>query len=164
MVQQTLFRNRLESPFDMLYDLRREMDRVFEGLTSEPRYVVGGWALPTDILETADEVRCMIEVPGLRPEDLDVRMENNVLTISGEKKPWTEGEEREAGFRLNERRYGRFERSFVLPQTVNADQVRANYENGVLIVTLPKAEEARPRRIQIEGGTEARRIEAGTTS
>ncbi len=112
-----------------------------------------------DVMETQEEIRVMVELPGMRREDVEVSLENNVLTISGEKK-----EERQEGGKddrrhLSERRYGRFSRSFVLPQEVEQDGVQATFEDGVLGVTIPKSEKAKPRRIEIRGGGEQKRIE-----
>lgn len=136
------------SPFDALWDMRREMDRLFNG-TTEP--AAHAWAMPAEVLETDDAIRFVVETPGLRSEDIDVTVENNVLTISGEKKvERNEGEKGE--YHLYERRYGRFERSFALPRRVDAEHVDANYENGVLTVTLRKSEAAKPRRIKVADG------------
>lgn len=115
-----------------------------------------------DVIETDDEIRVMVELPGMRAEDVNVDLENNVLTISGEKK-----EEREEGgegntWHLSERRYGRFSRSFLFPRDVEQDQIQARFENGVLSVTIPKSERAKPRRIQVQSGGETRRVEAST--
>jgi len=117
-----------------------------------------------DVMETQDEIRVMVELPGMRPEDVDVSLENHVLTISGEKK-----EERQEGgkddrWHLSERRYGRFSRSFVLPQEVEQDRIAASFENGVLNVTIPKSERVKPRRIEIRGGDDGQRRIEGSTS
>lgn len=112
-----------------------------------------------DVMETKDDILVTLELPGLRPEDIEVNLEDNVLTISGEKR-----EEREEGqenrWHLSERRYGRFSRSFVLPKEVEQDRIQANFENGVLNVTIPKDEKVKPRRIQIQNGQGRQQIEA----
>ncbi len=111
---------------------------------------MGLWAPAVDVRETNDEIHVMAELPGLKPEDVSVTVENGVLTISGEKKHEVQEGKEEGNYYLFERRYGRFERSFTLPRTVNADQVNARFRDGVLTIVLPKAEEARPRKVQIE--------------
>jgi len=140
--------NRGISPFDALMDVRRELDRVFDqsgGQNGESTWE----SLRTDVIETADELIATLEVPGVRPEDVEITVDNNVLTVSGEKRQaWQSGDE-ESGFRVAERRYGRFGRSFVLPQNVDPERISAETEHGVLTVRLPKREEARPRRIQV---------------
>lgn len=145
---------------DRLYDLRREMDRMFDRVWGESRQANGGgtWMPPVDVVENDEAIWCSVEIPGIEPEHLDVTVEDHVLTVSGERR--RDHEQREGEHRLYERRYGRFERSFSLPQTVDADNVKARYENGVLEIMLPKTEEARPRRVPIEEGTGGRRIEA----
>ena len=138
-------RNLWISPLERLYALQREVDRAFE----TPANGASAWVPPMDVVETADEVLCHIEVPGLKPEDIEIQVEDNRLIVSGEKK--FEQSQDEGGYRLVERRYGRFERSFTLPRTIDANNVRAHHEHGVLTIVLPRAEAAKPRRIQIEG-------------
>jgi HSP20 family protein len=142
-------------PFERLYALQRELDRSFNGTETMES---GAFVPPMDVAETNDEVVCHLEVPGITREDLEIRVEGNVLIVSGEKKMQQEHSEKEGGFRSVERRYGRFERSFALPRTVNAAGVRASYDNGILTIVLPKVEESKPRRIQIEEGSGARQI------
>lgn len=146
-------RNVWVSPIERLYALQREFDRAFEGENN------GGqsWVPPMDVVETADEVRCHLEVPGLAPDDIEIRVQDNLLVIAGEKK-LEESEQKEGGFRSVERRYGRFERSFTLPRTVDANRVTARHEHGVLTIVLPKMEASKPRRIQVEGGSNAREL------
>jgi HSP20 family protein len=103
-----------------------------------------------DVRETADALLVQAELPGLGVDDVDVRVENGTLTISGEKRQEIEEGKDDSGYRLVERCYGRFERSFTLPLGVDAEQVKAEFANGVLTVTLPKAEEAKPRRIEVK--------------
>ena len=103
-----------------------------------------------DVVEGQNEIRVMVELPGMRSEDISLELENNVLTIAGEKKEErTEGDDR--AWHLSERRYGRFSRSFVLPRDVEQEGISANFENGVLTVRIPKSEKARRRQIQIGG-------------
>lgn len=148
-----LTRNR--TTLDSLLGMSREMDRLVN--TVWPSAENGTtWAMPAEVIETGDEIRFDIELPGFRSEDIEVTLENNVLTISGEKK--LERENNESDYRLFERRYGRFQRSFTVPPTVRADATQARYENGVLTLRLPKAEEAKPRRIRIDAGSGSRSI------
>jgi len=140
------------SPFERLYALQRELDRAF-GETETMQS--GSFVPPMDVVETADAVLCHLEVPGMSRDDLDIRAEGNILTVSGEKKLEQRQGEKEGGFRSVERRYGRFERSFALPRTVDPSRVKASYEHGVLTIVLPKAEQSKPRRIQIDDGTSA---------
>jgi HSP20 family protein len=144
------------SPFERLYALQREIDRTF----NETNGAVdsGTFLPPMDVVETNDEILCHLEVPGMSRDDLDIRVEGNVLIVAGEKKFQQQQYEKEGGFRSVERRYGRFERSFALPRTVDAGTVKASYDNGILTIVLPKAEESKPRRIQIEDGSGARQL------
>lgn len=115
----------------------------------------------TDVLETAHEIRVVTELPDMEPEDIDISLENNILTISGEKTmERTEGDEN-ATYHLSERRWGKFSRSFVLPREVEQDRIDAQFRNGVLTITIPKSEKAKPRRISIRNGGETQRVEAG---
>ena len=149
-------RNLWVSPLERLYALQREIDRAFDtGLNGFNGN--GSWVPPMDVVETDSEVLCHLEVPGLKPEDIEISVRDNMLTISGEKKLETT-EEKEGGYRSIERRYGRFERSFTLPRTIDANRVTARHENGVLTLVLPKVEESRPRRIQIEGVQSGREL------
>lgn len=116
-----------------------------------------------DVTESKDDLRVMLELPGLRPEDIELNLEDNVLTISGEKKEEREEEGQDNRWHLSERRYGRFSRSFVLPNQVEQDRVQASFENGVLSVTIPKSEKAKPRRIEIQSGNGRKQIEANTS-
>lgn len=142
---------RERTPFDVLQTLSRDVDRVLgmgglgEGLD------VGSVAWPADVRENGDELVCTIEAPGMDSEDFDITVENNVLTIRGEKRfENTEGSE-EDDYRLVERRYGRMQRSFMLPNNLDTDQVEATYNNGLLRITIPKSESAKPRKISVKG-------------
>jgi HSP20 family protein len=154
----TLWNRTRTSPFDALMDMHREMDRLLGGFDRPNGGELASWTTPTEVRETADALLFSIELPGMRSEDIELTVENNVLTVSGEKKFEREAAADEGEYRLFERRYGRFSRSFSLPPTVDANKVDANYDSGVLTVRLPKSETARPRRIQI-GGTAARQVE-----
>ena len=117
----------------------------------------------TDVLETEREIRVVTEMPGLKRENIEVDVENNVLTIRGEKREErTEGEQ--GKWHLAERRYGTFSRSFVLPRDVDAENISASFEDGVLTVTVPKSEKARRRRIDVGGNAGAQSVGAGAES
>lgn len=103
---------------------------------------------PVDIFEEADAIRIMAEVPGIKPENVKISVEGNVLTIQGTKEQ--QAEERTERVHRYERTYGAFERSFTLPATVDANAIKASYEHGVLTVTLPKVEKAKPRQIPVQ--------------
>ncbi len=106
------------------------------------------WVPPVDILEEADAIRIMAEVPGIDPKDVKISVEGNVLTIHGTKQQIAE--ERTGRVHRYERTYGAFERTFTLPATVDANNIKAGYEHGVLTVTLPKVEQAKPRQIAVQ--------------
>jgi HSP20 family protein len=106
----------------------------------------------TDVMETQNEIRVVTELPGFSSDNVEVDLENNVLTIRGEKR-----EEREEGgeknsWHLTERRFGKFSRSFVLPREIEQEKIEARFENGVLTVSIPKSEKAKRRRIGIANG------------
>jgi HSP20 family protein len=148
------------TPFERLWDVRREMERLMEGYqTDQQQNGTALWLPPMDVVETGEEILCHLEVPGLSERDLDISIEGNIVTIAGEKKYLRNESEKEQGFRHFERRYGRFERSFTIPQTVEASKVRARYDNGVLTVVLPKAERSKPRRVEVESSANTRQIE-----
>ncbi len=115
----------------------------------------------TDVTETENEIRVSMDLPGLRADDIDVELENNVLTISGERRE--ENQQNEGRFQLAERRWGEFSRSFVLPREVEGDQIDAQYRDGVLTVTIPKAESARRRRIQVGKSGKAQQVSSRST-
>ena len=108
----------------------------------------GAWAPPVDIFESQDHLVIRAEVPGVEMQDMDVRIENGVLTLHGERKQDTDVKEENA--HQMERVYGTFSRSFTLPTTVDAAKVAATYKDGVLEVTVPKAETAKPKSIEIK--------------
>lgn len=109
--------------------------------------VMRSWAPDVDIAENPDSYEIHAELPGMREEDINITLNNNVLTISGEKK--REVKEERDNFVRVERSYGKFERSFSLPNNISADRVAANYADGVLKISLPKSEEAKSRTIKV---------------
>jgi HSP20 family protein len=144
-----------------LGDLRREIDRWFDSTSSQDLFA-NAVAPAMGLEETDESLRLSFEVPGVKPEDLSVTFENGLLTVSGEKKFERETGGEKAGNWGFERRYGRFERTVALPQSVDPDKVTATCDHGVLTIELPKTAEARPRKIEIgRGSNSQRRIESG---
>jgi len=136
-------------PLSDVRRLNRMLDQAFNNwpFSNGAQDFASAWVPATDIVEEADGVRIALELPGLKSEDVKITLENFVLTIRGEKKQVKE--EKGKVYRY-ERSYGAFERSFSLPNTVDADKVSATFENGVLTVSIPKAEQAKPREIQVK--------------
>ena len=125
------------------------INRIFDVLGSlNGDSAEASWVPPVDIFEDAEAIRIIAEVPGVKPEDVKISLENNVLTIRGSKQQVAQ--ERTEQVHRYERTYGTFERSFTLPATVDASSIKASYEHGVLTVTLPKAEKAKPRQIEVQ--------------
>ena len=116
----------------------------------EPALTASSFVPPVDIYEDEHNIVLTAETPGITDKDLDITVENGVLTVSGERK--MENEEKQDNFHRIERSYGRFTRSFTLPPTVDEDRVKAEFNNGVLKITLAKREEAKPKQIKIEPG------------
>ncbi len=126
----------------------REMDRFLNDLFGNGVVRFSeGWMPTVDVTETKDEVVVRAEVPGMQKEDISITLQDGVLTLRGEKKQ--EKMEKDAAFHRVERSYGSFVRSFALPTLVQADKVRADYKDGVLTITLPVREEAKPKEITI---------------
>ena len=137
-------------PFRELSTLQNRVNSLFQdyGRPSQDELTASGSFVPAvDVYEDEHKVTLKLEVPGVKQDDLDVQVENNTLTIRGERK--FEKEEKEENFQRIERRYGSFSRSFTLPNTIDTDSVNANYENGVLKVELAKREEAKPKQIKV---------------
>jgi HSP20 family protein len=138
-------------PFRELTTLQDRMNRLFGDvyLRDEDIAQRGSWVPPVDIYETSGrDLVIKVELPDVNREDVEVTVENNTLTLRGEKK--LPADVTEEQFRRVERRYGTFTRSFTLPNTVDAAKVGADYKNGVLTVKLPFKEEAKPRTINVE--------------
>lgn len=145
-------------PINGVFSLPREIDRMMEE-TLGPwgrGENIRQWFPVTDISETPEALTLRLEVPGLSRDQIKISVENNTLTVRGEKSQETSSEDET--FHRTERSFGAFERSFALPPYVDADTVKASLQDGVLKVTLPRREEAKAREIDIEGGT--KRIEA----
>jgi HSP20 family protein len=140
-------------PFREFSTLQDRMNRLFrETQGPEESLTTSSFAPPVDVYEDEHNVTLKIEVPGIDEKDIDVRIENNVLTVHGERK--FEKEEKEENFRRVERQYGSFTRTFTLPTTVDAEKVSANYDKGILKIALPKKAEAKPKQIKVNVGAE----------
>jgi HSP20 family protein len=140
-------------PFRDLRSLQDEVNRLFTTNLSrafgDEGIARGAWNPSVDIYENKDQIVLEAELPGMRREDFDLSIENNVLTLRGERR--FEKKEESDNYHRVERSYGSFTRSFTLPQTVSAETAVAEYRNGVLRVTLPKREEVKARRIEVSG-------------
>jgi HSP20 family protein len=139
------------SGFDRLSNLRDELDTLFEmpfwsnfGRQSQ---LFSGWSPALDLYQSNDNVIARVELPGMRKEDIEISLHDGMLTINGERQGETsEGDKAER----TERYVGKFRRSISLPTQVDANKVTANYRDGILTVTLPKAEEAKPKQIKVD--------------
>lgn len=147
---------------ELLYNLQRRMGRGFNGpfglLEWQPGDVTAAWTPVVDILEEPEFIRITAEIPGVKPEDVKIAVEGNVLTISGTKEQVAE--EKAERIHRYERTYGSFERSFTLPATVDANNIKATYEHGLLTMLLPKVEKAKPRQIKVELGKPEKELKA----
>ncbi len=142
-------------PFREFSTLQDRMNRLFRdsfGPEGQEALTTTSFAPAVDVYEDEHNVTLKIEVPGIDEKDIDVRIENNTLTVHGDRK--YEKDEKEENYRRIERQYGSFIRSFTLPTTVDHEKVSANYEKGVLKITLAKKAEAKPKQIKVNVGSE----------
>jgi HSP20 family protein len=145
-------------PFRDLVTIQDRMNRLFdEAFRGKSRagadddWALGGsWAPAVDVFEQDGNIVLKAELPGVDPKDVDIRVENNVLSLRGERK--FEGEVDRENYHRVERAYGSFARSFTLPSVVNTEKIQAEFKDGLLKVTLPKREEAKPKQIAIDVG------------
>ncbi len=139
-------------PMRELATLQERMNRLFNDsfspVASQESLTSGSFVPPVDVYEDEQGIRLKMEVPGIDEKDIDIRLENNLLTVHGERK--LESETKEENYHRIERNYGSFTRSFALPPTVNPEEVKAAYAKGVLTITLGKRAEARPKQIKVE--------------
>lgn len=136
-------------PFRDLTSVRKDMDRLFDEFFSMPSTVQSGWGMPmVDMYQTEDEIVVKATLPGLDPDDLDIQITGDLLTLRGEVQ--AETVEEGAKYHLREHRYQSFSRSLSLPAAVVSDKANAEMKNGVLTLTLPKAEEAKPKTISVK--------------
>jgi HSP20 family protein len=147
--------NRLEQPLHRAITLQEQINRIFgEGVgQTGMESNLTPWAPAVDIYETENELVVKADLPDVNPQNLDIRVENNILTIRGERK--FESKVNEDNYLRIERAYGSFSRSFSLANSVKTDAIKADYQNGVLTLSLPKREEAKPKQIKVTVGTHA---------
>ena len=140
------------SPFWHLTTLRDEIDRLFDAplteFTRESQQFLGGWLPAVEMYEDKDNVYLKAELPGMKKEEIEITLHEGVLTVAGERKG--EDKHKDAQVYRSERFMGRFQRSVTLPSPVQAEKISANYKDGMLTVTLPKTEEAKPRQIEVK--------------
>ena len=135
-------------PFRNVRSLQGEINRLFDRDMDDSTGQLTQWPMRVDIREDENQIVVKADVPGMEQKDISVNVDNGMLTISGERK-FSDEEHKEQYHRV-ERAYGRFSRSFQMPNTTDPENISASYKNGVLEVTLPKREEAKPRSIQVQ--------------
>ena len=136
-------------PVREMMTLREAMDRLFDDAFTRPISMSGGSVIPAiDLYQNADEVVVKAALPGLKVDDVQISVTGDTLSLKGEFKQ--EEEKKERAYHLREQRFGSFERTFALPTDVVADKAKADFENGILTITLPKAEAVKPKTIQIK--------------
>jgi HSP20 family protein len=142
-------------PFRGVTTLQDQVNRLFNDVFERKgeESSLSAWAPAVDIYETEHELVVKADLPDVDPKDLDIRVENNILTIRGERK--FEKRVNEENYLRVERSYGSFARSFTLANTVNADAIKADYQSGVLTLSIPKREEAKPKQIKVSVNTPA---------
>jgi HSP20 family protein len=128
--------------------LSNRLNRLLDTPNNDQNDYLGNWSPVVDIYDKGGEVVIHAELPGMKKEDIDIRVENNVLTIRGKKE--RKEEVKEDGYFRSERAYGAFSRSFSLPTSVDVKKIAAEYKDGVLTLSLPKADEAKPRQIEVK--------------
>lgn len=134
-------------PFTNLRRLNSVLDEAFGPGPAQEDLAAAAWFPACDVFEDKDAVKLLAELPGVRPEDVKLSVENGLLSIRGEKQQ--QSGDRNGRVHSFERSYGRFERSFALPSTIDPERISASFEHGILTVTIPKAERARPREIPV---------------
>jgi HSP20 family protein len=139
------------TPFNQMSRLRNQINRLFELPFGEVPLSLEAWSPMVDVFENKDHVTVKAEIPGMRKEDIDVSVEGNTLSICGERREEKEEGKGTANYR-SERYFGKFYRSVPLPSAVDSGKVTAKYQDGVLSITLPKTEEAKRKKIDIQVG------------
>ena len=137
-------------PYRELASLEERLQHAF-GRTERRDESLAAWAPPVDITEEKDRILITAELPGFQPDGISIQMENGMLTLSGERK--FEKEHDDKAYHRIERSYGRFVRSFSLPNNVDRDKIQARFHDGLLQLELPKREDSKPRTIKIDGGS-----------
>ena len=139
---------RWEPARDMM-TLREAMDRLFDDAFTRPLSLRDGWSVPAiDMYQTDDEIVVKAALPGIKADEVQINITGEVLTLKGEMKH--EEEKKEKAWHIREQRWGAFERSVILPTDVVADKAKADFEHGILTITLPKAEEVKPKTITVK--------------
>jgi HSP20 family protein len=138
-------------PMRQMENIQDEVNRVFDSFFSTPMRRrgedMGAWLPDVDIVEDKDRIDVQVDLPGMEKDDIKVSVEDNILTLKGERKSFKE--EKEKTYHQVERTYGKFTRSFSLPSTVDGSKIKANYKNGVLKIELPKTEAVKPKEIPV---------------
>lgn len=134
-------------PWGILNQLRRELDQAGKGAASDGSVATAEWVPAVDIKEDSDEFLLEADIPGVKPEQIDVSMEDGVLTVKGEKE--TEAKSEDNGYRRVERVYGSFYRRFSLPDTADSEAISAKINDGVLRISIPKREAVKPKKIEV---------------
>lgn len=145
-------------PFREMVSMRRAMDRLIDNSFEGEDLPAAEWSLPLDVVENEDAYTVKASIPGVKADDLEITFDKGMLTIKGELK--NESETTQGQYHLRERRYGLFTRTISLPSTVRPEDIQAQCEDGILTLTMPKAEEVKPKRIQVGNGS--RMIEGST--
>ncbi len=141
------------TPLRELSTMQERMNKLFEDVMRSPNradegFAVAAWAPAVDIYETDKEIVMKAELPEMQEKDIEIKVEDNILIVSGERR--MAKEVKEENYHRIERSYGNFNRSFTLPRTVDREQIKASYKDGVLTVLLPKKEEVKPKQIKID--------------
>jgi len=149
-------------PFRDLTQMEDTVNRLWRGLGSVPSYREGveDWNILIDVIQKGDELVVKASIPGIKPDEIDVAVEDNLLTLRAERKADSEGEQ--SGYLIQERPTGSFYRALRLPQTVDTNKIESEYENGVLIIRMPKAEEKKKKQIEIKVGGSTKAIEGSS--
>src|ERR1700733_4755739 len=150
----------LRTPFEDVGVLQKRLNSIFNDFAGESSISNAGFVPAVDVYEDADKLVLKLEIPGVKPEDLDIKLENQTLVIKGERK--FESTEKAENFHRIERRFGSFVRSFTLPQTVDSESVTATTDAGVLTISLAKKAEAQPKQIKVQVGNGAKQVEGQT--
>ncbi|NOY23519.1 MAG: Hsp20/alpha crystallin family protein [Acidobacteria bacterium] len=137
------------NPIREMVGLSNSLNRMFEEMSgfNTDTEITGSWAPAVDVSESENAIEIKADLPGMTEKDIDVTVENNTLTIKGERK--FENEDKRENYHRIERQYGSFYRSFQLPNTVDVTRINANFKNGILELALPKREETKPKKISI---------------
>ncbi len=149
-------------PFREMMTMRRAMDRLIDSSLTDETTSTPEWGLPLDVVENENGYVVKASLPGIKPEDLNITYDQGMLTISGEIKD--ESDKQQGQYHMRERRFGTFSRTISLPSTVKPEDIQANYQDGVLTLTLPKSEETKPKRIQVKSGEHGKTIEGRTSN